>query len=134
MQGLTLFLFSTFSGTANFNFEMSPNSERRMTAEEFIQDIALHKLDLNHETLLEQFWFKEDGRVVANIGEKNGPICGPVLPYRIENDDCLIIGEGDIQFSWTGFRIERDKLSVLCGGETKNYSITRIEKKQCYLP
>lgn len=123
-----------FSGTAYFDVEIGSDEEKKLTAKEFLSEVVSHKLDIIDEVLLEQFWFKEDGRVVANLGEKGGPVCGPILPYKIEGDDCIQIGKGGIQFSWKKFKMKGDRLSVMCDGDRKEFTISRAQKKRSYLP
>jgi len=58
-------------------------AECAMTTHDLIRDLRQARLELQDERFLEQFWFGDDGRVVATIGTKNGAVSGPVPNYRI---------------------------------------------------
>lgn len=107
-----------------------------MAIHQLISSLRQAKLELQHDYILEQFWFIDDKRVVATLGTKNGPICGPILNYKITDDDAVeIIGSDGVRvYEWKQVRICGDWLTVLCDGIAKKFNITKVPKKKRQLP
>lgn len=99
-----------------------------MTTHGIIRDLLHAKLELRDDQALEQFRFIDDQHVAATIGTKGGPACGPVLFYRIADDEAVEISdhEGSLWFRWEHVRLKGDVLVVLCAGEPKEFSIARL--------
>jgi hypothetical protein len=99
-----------------------------MTTHDLIRGLLHAKLELQDDQALEQFWFIDDRHVVATIGTKGEAICGPVLFYRIADDDAVEISDhgGSLWFRWEHVQLKGDVLVVLCAGEPKEFSIPRL--------
>jgi hypothetical protein len=99
-----------------------------MTTHGLISDLLDARLELQDDQALEQFRFIDDQHVAATIGTKGGPACGPVLFYRIADDDAVEISDhgGSLWFRWEHVQQKGDVLVVLCAGEAKEFSIARL--------
>jgi hypothetical protein len=108
-----------------------------MTSRDLIRDLRQARLELQDEQVLEQFCFTDERHVVATLGTTNGAICGPVLSYRIADDDAVEISSSDgsrMYYRWEQAQVTGDVLTVLCEGVSKRFSITRAPKKERWLP
>jgi len=106
-----------------------------MSVQDLIQGLVQAKLDLQDERVLEQFWFTNDNHVVATLGTKGGAVCGPVLKYRITEDNTVEILHGEkVEYRWEQVQMSGDVLAVLCAGKPKTFSITRPPERKRYLP
>lgn len=88
-----------------------------------------HFLDLVSDTLVNSYCFRSTGRVTATIGEKNGPLAGPLFDYRVISDDSVEIvhSNGYIE-RWTGIRVEGDLLHVERDGQTQTFTIRKAAR------
>jgi len=108
-----------------------------MTASQnLIHDLRQAKLELLGENTLEQFCFSDDSHIVATIGAKDGPVCGPILNYTVADDDAIEITQhdGTMLYRWARADLRDDILTVECDGISKRYSVTRAPKKARRLP
>ncbi len=107
-----------------------------MTSHDLIRELRQARLELQDDRVLEQFWFGDDDHVVATLGSKDGPVCGPVLQYRITDDAAVEItgSDGTKFYRWEQLQISGDVLTVMCAGVSKKFSITRTPQKERYLP
>jgi len=105
-----------------------------MTARDLIRDLRQATLELQDDRVIEQYWFSDNGCVAATLGKKDGQICvcAPLLAYRIPDDNALEITEydGKLLYRWEGAHVIGDVLTVLCGGVTKKFSITRAPETE----
>ena len=106
-----------------------------MSARETIDDLLQARLELRDPVILEQFWFTDDQHVTATIGEKNGAVCGPILAYRITDQDVVVIGDDNTDwYHWEDIRVEGNLLHVHCDGRTKVFTIERQKPRRRFLP
>jgi len=106
-----------------------------MNTRETIDSIRQAKLELQDSKLLEQFWFTDDRHVTATVGEKNGPVCAPILVYRITESGSIVIGDGKSDwYQWEDIQVEGNVLRVRCGERAKDFTIEWPKQKQRYLP
>jgi len=98
-----------------------------MNANSLINSLLQAKLELQHESTLEQFCFTGEGCVVATLGAKKGPVYGPVLNYRVTEDDVVEIFDhkGTIIYRWEQLQMQGELLKVVCKGKPKTFSVTR---------
>jgi hypothetical protein len=106
------------------------------TSQNLIHDLRQAKLELLDENTLEQFCFSDDSHIVATIGAKDGPVCGPILNYTVADDDAIEITQhdGTMLYRWEQADLRDDILTVECDGISKRYSVTRAPKKARRLP
>ena len=107
-----------------------------MNATDIIRSLFQAQLELQDDRLIEQLWFTEDSRVAATLGEKNGPTCGPMLSYRVENETTVVISDhsGDLSYIWTDLVLTGDTLTVQCARHTKVFKIKRPKKARSRHP
>lgn len=98
-----------------------------MNTQDVIRILLRAKLELQDNQALEQFRFIDDRLVVATIGTKGGAACGPVLYYRITDDEAVEIHDdsGSVWFRWENLELKGSVLTVLCVDELKEFSIDR---------
>lgn len=83
-------------------------------------------LDLVSGTLVNSYRFHPTGHVTATVGEKNGPLAGPVFGYRVTSEDAVEIIDSDGRIErWTGIRVEGDLLHVECDGRPWTFTIRK---------
>lgn len=107
-----------------------------MTTHEIIQNLQQARLELQDSALLEQFWFKDGGSVIATLGTKDGAVSGPVLGYTINGEGSVLIGKECHPpfYKWEHIELRADELVVVCGGKVKRFSVTRPPKRERGLP
>jgi hypothetical protein len=106
-----------------------------MSVHDLIQGLVQAKLELQDERVLEQFWFTNDNHVVATLGTKGGPVCGPVFEYRVTADDAVeIFSDKTVEYRWENVQMSGDVLALVCQGKPKTFTITRAPEKRRYLP
>ena len=54
-------------------------------------ELVGYMLELDSKTAVQQFWFAERGDAMATLGDKDGPVCGPVVTWKIDADGILRI-------------------------------------------
>jgi len=82
------------------------------------------RLDLVSETDVETYWFQPTGTVVATLGERNGPVCGPVFQYRVLSDDSIELSDSErVIATWTRIEVDGDVLRAECNGKIKTFRI-----------
>jgi hypothetical protein len=111
-------------------------AEHTVNTSELIHSLLQAKLELQDEQTLEQFWFTNDNHVVATLGTKGGPVCGPVFSYRVAADDAVEILEpdGSVLYRWEQVEARGDTLAVVCRGRPKVFAITRAPERKRFLP
>jgi hypothetical protein len=109
---------------------------RLSNALDLIRSLFQATLELQDEHAVEVFMFSNENHVVATLGTKDGPICGPGLLYRVTEDDVLEILDhrGTVLCKWEKIQVRGDTLNVVCAGRTKVFSITRPPANKRYLP
>lgn len=106
-----------------------------MTTEEIINQIKQAQLTLRDDRIVEHFTFIDGDHVVATIGEKNGPVCGPVLYYRINGTGVVIADhDGEVWFQWDSLELDRNTLTVQCSGRKKVFDIKTAKPRRRFLP
>jgi len=82
------------------------------------------RLDLVSETDVETYWFQPTGTVAATLGERNGPVCGPVFQYRVLSGDSIELSDGERVIAiWTRIEVDGDVLRAECNGKIKTFRI-----------
>jgi hypothetical protein len=54
-------------------------------------ELVGYMLELDSKTAVQQFSFTERGDAMATLGSKDGPLCGPVVTWKIEASGVLRI-------------------------------------------
>jgi hypothetical protein len=54
-------------------------------------ELVGYLLELDSKTAVQQFWFTERGDAMATLGAKDGPVCGPIVSWKIDADGVLRI-------------------------------------------
>jgi hypothetical protein len=93
------------------------------------EDVAGRRLSLQHDTKVEVYQLKETGSALAQLGVKNGPITGPVLQWKVE-ENRLVIADGQnarqrfevIEKSSGQMKLRRES------GEVVIFEITEVQK------
>ena len=99
--------------------------QREQTSTWLQQELQGKRLELVHERVIEEFSFGAEGSVNATFGEKGGPIAGPILDWRLEND-VLIISEGPKGASAEELRLISVRGNVLTV-KTKSGSVVKFQ-------
>ena len=82
------------------------------------------RLTLVSETDIESYWFNPNGSVVATLGKKNGPACGPLFRYRVLSEDGIELSSSErVIATWTRIEIDGDVLRAECDGRIKTFRI-----------
>ncbi|NOS70509.1 MAG: hypothetical protein HOP33_11330 [Verrucomicrobia bacterium] len=86
-----------------------------MSAKEIISSLIGARLELQDESLFEQFTFWPD-HAVQVFGDRNG-VAGPVLDYVVTRGGRVKFGFGDgvVSFTWDEIELKDDYLLVKCG-------------------
>jgi hypothetical protein len=71
-------------------------------------DLVGYRYELKDRKRVQVFMFSADGSVMTTVGEKDGPLAGPVFQWHISTNGVLLIG--DIDFITTnGVLMIRDR-------------------------
>ena len=65
------------------------------------EDVIGLNLSLDDPVLIENLSFKKEGMIQADFGRKNGPVCGPILYWRISRGKLFIQGKEVVLISRT---------------------------------
>ena len=84
------------------------------------------KIELISDIAIEQFWFHAQDYVSATLGTKSGPVCAPLLKYKVLSDDSIeLFDQNGTIAVWTGIKVDAETLQVECRGEIRLFTITR---------
>jgi hypothetical protein len=82
------------------------------------------RLELVSETAIETYWFTPTGAALATLGERDGPVCAPVLQCNVLSSDSIELADGErVIATWTRIEIDGDVLRAECNGKTKVFRI-----------
>lgn len=94
------------------------------------------RVSIIHDEIIEDLGFLGD-QVVATLGSKTGPVCGPILDYEVTSENSILIDKEQFNIAWEEINVEEDKISVLRNGIPTIYKIVskpEVEKKKRNLP
>jgi hypothetical protein len=80
------------------------------------------KVTLNDENIVEDFTFSGDN-VIATIGTVNGPVCAPILEFKINNPSSLTVKGQGFEISWESIQISDSQVSTIRNGKPAIYKI-----------
>ena len=80
------------------------------------------RVSIIHDERTENFTFLDE-KVVATLGSKDGPVCGPILSYEFTSENSILIGKGQFNIEWEGIDVEENIISVLRNGVPTIYQI-----------
>ena len=84
------------------------------------------KIELLSAFVIEQYWFHANDHVSATLGTKGGPVCAPLLQYKILSDNSIeLYDQSGTIAVWTHIKASPDNLQVECLGKRKLFTITR---------
>lgn len=82
------------------------------------------RLTLVSGTDIESYRFNPNGSVVATLGKKNGPACGPLFRYSVLSEDGIELSSSErVIATWTRIEIDGNFLRAECDGRIKTFRI-----------
>jgi len=98
--------------------------------------LAGAELVLQDDETLECFRFHaSDDRVAATLCTRGGPVCSPLLNYRISDDSKVWISDHHSKvFIWEKVELADGVVTVMCKERLKRFSYTISKKRERYLP
>jgi hypothetical protein len=91
-------------------------------------ELVGYRYELNHPETLQQFSFDANGDVIANIGQRDGPVAGPILNWELTTNGVLVIKDHDqrIHYSFSKISLNLKKATVLSSGKKQVWLRSKI--------
>lgn len=80
------------------------------------------KLSLDDNDTVEVFHFGSNN-VSATLGTVNGPVCAPILDFKITSESSILIEGQGIEITWESIEIGANELRTIRNGKKSVYII-----------
>ena len=92
-------------------------------------ELVGYSYELKDHKAVEIFIFQNSGDVVCTIGQRDGPVCGPILRWEIATNGVLIIKDDEhrSQFVLSKTSLDNSKATVLSSGKRQTFTRSKSE-------